>query len=330
MLSSALQILAFGLALLGVLGSTVATLSPNWKVSADMGANIMTAVSQMRGLWMDCTWYTTGVFSCSLKHSVLALPAHLQAARTAMVLCCMAGSMGLCLAALGLKCTRWGGGRRAKAHTAVAAGGCFVAAGVLCLVPAAWFTGEVIATFLDASVPDSGKYEPGGAVYVTFVSAGFLLAAGVLLCMSCPGDGSSPHHDYCVSSSAAANAADLEKLRHREKEEREREEEKKKEERKREEEKKKEEREREEEKKKKKEREEEVKEKKREKEKEEEEEEEEKRRIQQQEQERKKKKKATTAVDSAPAREREKKYHSPSRLLPSSSLKGRYSLQDYV
>uniref|UniRef100_A0A8C5AYE2 Claudin n=1 Tax=Gadus morhua TaxID=8049 RepID=A0A8C5AYE2_GADMO len=195
MLSSALQILAFALALLGVLGATVATLSPNWKVSADVGANIMTAVSQMQGLWMDCTWYTTGVFSCSLKHSVLALPAHLQAARTSMVLSCMAGSLGLCLAALGLKCTRWGGGRRAKAHTAVAAGGCFVFAGVLCLVPASWFTSEVITAFLDASVPDSGKYEPGGAVYVTFISAGFLLAAGVLFCMSCPGSGSSTHHD---------------------------------------------------------------------------------------------------------------------------------------
>ncbi|XP_056436615.1 claudin-20 [Gadus chalcogrammus] len=299
MLSSALQILAFALALLGVLGATVATLSPNWKVSADVGANIMTAVSQMQGLWMDCTWYTTGVFSCSLKHSVLALPAHLQAARTSMVLSCMAGSLGLCLAALGLKCTRWGGGRRAKAHTAVAAGGCFVFAGVLCLVPASWFTSEVITAFLDASVPDSGKYEPGGAVYVTFISAGFLLAAGVLFCMSCPG---------ASAAAATAAAVDPEKLRQRqrEKEEQEREEKKKKE---REEE---EERKRREEEKKRK---------------EEEEAEEERRRVQQQEQEKKKKKKA--AEESTP-RERERQYYSPSRAPPSSNLKGRYSLQDYV
>ncbi|CAL8393583.1 unnamed protein product [Arctogadus glacialis] len=297
MLSSALQILAFALALLGVLGATVATLSPNWK-----------------GLWMDCTWYTTGVFSCSLKHSVLALPAHLQAARTSMVLSCMAGSLGLCLAALGLKCTRWGGGRRAKAHTAVAAGGCFVFAGVLCLVPASWFTREVITAFLDASVPDSGKYEPGGAVYVTFISAGFLLAAGVLFCMSCPGSGSSStHHDdcytatsFCATSSSAAVAADPEKLRQREKEEQEREEKKKKE---REEE---EERKRREEEKKRK---------------EEEEAEEERRRVQQQEQEKKKKKKA---AEEATPRERERQYYSPSRAPPSSNLKGRYSLQDYV
>ncbi|XP_063079227.1 claudin-20-like [Engraulis encrasicolus] len=187
MLSSALQILAFALALLGLFGATVATLLPNWKVSADQGPNIITAITQMQGLWMDCTWWSTGVFSCTLKYSVLALPAHVQTARTTMVLSCMMSTLGLCLAALGLKCTRWGGSHRAKGHTAIAAGGCFVAAGVLCLVPASWFTNVVITTFLDARVPESSKYEPGGAVYVAFVSAGFFLAAGVLFCLSCPG-----------------------------------------------------------------------------------------------------------------------------------------------
>lgn len=187
MTSSAIQILAFALAFLGVLGATVATLLPNWKVSADVGSNIMTAISQMQGLWMDCTSYSTGVFSCTLKYSVLSLPAYLQTARTSMVLSCMMASLGLCLAALGLKCTRWGGSHRAKGHTAIAAGGCFVLAAVLCLVSASWFTNEVITSFLDANVPDSSKYEPGGAVYVTFISAGFLLAGGVIFCLSCPG-----------------------------------------------------------------------------------------------------------------------------------------------
>uniref|UniRef100_A0A674C5H5 Claudin 20 n=1 Tax=Salmo trutta TaxID=8032 RepID=A0A674C5H5_SALTR len=184
MASSTMQILAFALALLGVLGATVATLLPNWKVSADVGSNIMTAISQMQGLWMDCTWYSTGVFSCTLKYSVLSLPAYLQTARTTMVLSCMMGCLGLCLAALGLKCTRWGGSHRAKGHAAIAAGGCFILAGILCLVSASWFTNEVITTFLDSNVPESSKYEPGGAVYVTFVSAGFLLASGVIFCLS--------------------------------------------------------------------------------------------------------------------------------------------------
>ncbi|XP_037605870.1 claudin-20-like [Sebastes umbrosus] len=187
MLSAAVQILAFALALLGVLGTTVATLLPNWKVSVNVWSSIMTPIQQMQGLWMDCVWYSSGVFSCTMKNSVLSLPAYLQTTRAAMVLSCMVASFGLCLASLGLKCTRWGGSHRAKGHTAIAAGGCFVLASFLCLVPASWYTNEVITAFLTTDLPDSSKYHPGGALCVTFISAGFLLAGGVIFCLSCPG-----------------------------------------------------------------------------------------------------------------------------------------------
>ncbi|KAJ7988889.1 hypothetical protein DPEC_G00313870 [Dallia pectoralis] len=187
MASTGMQVFAFVLALLGIMGAMVATMLPNWKVSADVGSNIITAISQMQGLWMDCTWYSTGMFSCTLKYSVLSLPAYLQTARTTMVLSCVTAAMGLCLASLGLKCTRWGGGRRSKRHAAIASGGCFIAAGFLCLVPASWFTNEVITNFLDRSVPESNKFEPGGAVYVAFLSAGFLFVGGSIFCMTCSG-----------------------------------------------------------------------------------------------------------------------------------------------
>lgn len=187
MLSAAIQILAFALALLGVLGTIVATLLPNWKVSINAWSSIMTPISQMQGLWMDCVWYSSGVFSCTMKNSVLSLPAYLQTTRAAMILSCVVASFGLCLASLGLKCTRWGGSHRAKGHTAIAAGGCFILASFLCLVPASWFTNEVITVFLTTDLPDSSKYQPGGALCVTFISAGFLLAGGVIFCMSCPG-----------------------------------------------------------------------------------------------------------------------------------------------
>lgn len=187
MLSTAVQILAFALALLGVAGSAVATLLPNWKVSVSTWSSLVTPVWRMQGLWMDCVWYTSGVFSCTVTASALSLPASLQTTRAAMVLCCVVGLFGLCLASLGLKCTRWGGSRRAKGHTAVAAGACFVLASVLCLVPASWFTNQVIRDFLTSDLPEGSRYQPGGALCVTFISAGFLLAGGVILCMSCPG-----------------------------------------------------------------------------------------------------------------------------------------------
>lgn len=189
MLSTALQVLAFALALLGALGGTVATLLPNWAVSAESWSGSMSPVQQMQGLWLDCVWFSSGVFSCAAKTSTLSLPPHLQATRAAMVLSCLVAALGLCLASLGLKCTRWGGGRRAKGHTAVAAGACFVLAGLLCLAPASWFASEVVGAYLASDLPASSKYQPGGALCVTFVSAGFLLAGGVIFCMSCPGAG---------------------------------------------------------------------------------------------------------------------------------------------
>lgn len=190
MLSTAVQILAFALAVLGLGGTAVATLLPNWKVSTSSWSSL-TPVWRMQGLWMDCVCYTSGVFSCSPKPSLLSLPASLQTTRAAMLLSCVLGLLGLFLACLGLKCTRWGGSRRAKGHTAMAAGACFILAGVLCLVPASWFTNQLISDFLRAELPESSRFQPGGALCITFVSAGFLLAGGLILCMSCPGRTSS-------------------------------------------------------------------------------------------------------------------------------------------
>ncbi|XP_077366522.1 claudin-20-like [Festucalex cinctus] len=187
MLSAAVQILAFILALLGTVGATVATLLPNWQVSMRVWSSMVAPMWHTRGLWMDCVWYGAGVFSCTTDNSPLAPPPYLQTTRAAMVLSCLLAVFGLCLASLGLRCTRWGGGHRAKGRTAVAAGGCLVLAGALCLGPASWFASEVAAAFASARRPAGSKYRPGGALCVTFVSAGFLLAGGVIFCLSCPG-----------------------------------------------------------------------------------------------------------------------------------------------
>nr|XP_057938672.1 claudin-20-like [Doryrhamphus excisus] len=190
MLSAAVQILAFALAVLGMVGATVATLLPNWQVSIKVWSSMVAPMWHTRGLWMDCVWYGAGVFSCTMKTTLLSLPPYLQTTRAAMILSCMVAAFGLCLASLGLKCTRWGGGQRAKGHTAVAAGGCFILASALCLGPASWFTSEVVAAFQSTDLPDGSKYQPGGALCVTFISAGFLLAGGVIFCLSCPSQGS--------------------------------------------------------------------------------------------------------------------------------------------
>nr|XP_004651169.1 claudin-20 [Jaculus jaculus]XP_045014797.1 claudin-20 [Jaculus jaculus] len=184
MASVALQLLAFILALSGVSAVLTATLLPSWMVNADAGSNILTAITQLHGLWMDCTWYSTGMFSCTLKYSILSLPRRVQAARAAMVLACILSALGLCTSTVGMKCTRLGGGRETKRHAAFAGGVCFVCAGISALIPTAWYTKEIIDDFLDVTVPEGSKHEPGGAVYVGFVSAMLLLISGVLFCTS--------------------------------------------------------------------------------------------------------------------------------------------------
>ncbi|XP_029799913.1 claudin-20 [Suricata suricatta] len=185
MASARLQLLAFVLALSGASGVLTATLLPNWKVNVDAGSNIITAVVQLQGLWMDCTWYSTGMFSCTLKFSVLSLPVHVQAARATTVLACVLAALGICASTVGMKCTRLGGDGDTKRHAALAGGVCFLCAGVSGLIPTVWYMREIVANFLDLTVPESNKHEPGGAVYIGFISAMLLLIAGMIFCMSC-------------------------------------------------------------------------------------------------------------------------------------------------
>ncbi|NXV07151.1 CLD20 protein, partial [Cettia cetti] len=185
MASASLQFFAFILALFGVFGDIAATLLPHWKVNADVGSNIITAITQMQGLWMDCTWYSTGMFSCTLKYSILSLPVYIQAARTTMVLSCILSAFGICITTVGMKCTRLGGDTDSKNNACFAGGICFILAGIFGLVPTCWYTREIISNFLDQTIPESSKHEPGGAVYTGFISAGLLLIAGVIFCSSC-------------------------------------------------------------------------------------------------------------------------------------------------
>lgn len=180
-----LQLLALVLGLCGVSGVLVATVLPNWKVNVDVGSNIITAVAQVQGLWMDCVWDSTGMFSCALKYSLLALPTHVQVARAAMVLACVLSTLGICIATVGMKCIRLGGDKDTKMQASFGGGVCLMSAGISGLIPAVWYTKESIATFQDLTIPESNKHEPGGAVYIGFISAMLLFISGMIFCTSC-------------------------------------------------------------------------------------------------------------------------------------------------
>ncbi|KAM9788743.1 claudin-2 [Neosynchiropus ocellatus] len=189
MASAALELMGFFLGLLGLLGTLVATVLPYWQISAHIGSNIITAVANMRGLWMECVYQSTGAFQCETYNSMLALSADLQASRALMVISLVLSVLGLAVAVLGMQCTFCLDGSGAvKGRLAGAGGGLFLVAGFLGLIPVAWTTHEVVQNFYRPTIPTSMKSELGECLYVGLASALISMLGGGLLLMSCGED----------------------------------------------------------------------------------------------------------------------------------------------
>lgn len=73
MANKGLQILGFALALLGLIGLIIGTILPQWKMSAYVGDNIITAIAMYEGLWMSCAFQSTGQIQCKVYDSILQL-----------------------------------------------------------------------------------------------------------------------------------------------------------------------------------------------------------------------------------------------------------------
>ena len=185
MASAALELMGFFMGLLGMLGTLVATVLPYWKISAHIGSNIVTAVANMRGLWMECVYQSTGAFQCETYNSMLALPSDLQASRALMVISLVVSILAIAMAALGMQCTLCLEGSGAvKNRVAGTSGGLFLAAGFLALIPVAWTTHEVVQTFYHTNIPASMKFELGECLYLGLASAIISMLGGGMLCTS--------------------------------------------------------------------------------------------------------------------------------------------------
>ncbi|NXD04496.1 CLD14 protein, partial [Certhia familiaris] len=75
-------------------------------------------------------------------------------------------------------------GSPAKAAMACGGGAGLVTAGLLCLVPVAWSTSDVVVDFYNPTLPAGMKYEIGQALYLGFASSALTMLGGALLCAS--------------------------------------------------------------------------------------------------------------------------------------------------
>ncbi|XP_028322005.1 claudin-4-like [Gouania willdenowi] len=186
MVSGARQITGLVLALIAFLGSIVACALPAWKVTAFIGANIVTAQVIWEGLWMSCVKQSTGQMQCKIYDSLLALPKSLQASRSLVVIAIIVGVFGLVLGVAGGKCTNFVKEEREKSKVAIASGVVFLVAGLLMLIPVSWTANTIIRDFYSPIITNAQRRELGASLYVGWASAGLLLMGGALLCSSCP------------------------------------------------------------------------------------------------------------------------------------------------
>ncbi|XP_071766531.2 uncharacterized protein LOC139920417 [Centroberyx gerrardi] len=159
MVSGGRQLLGLALAIIGFLGSIIICALPTWKVTAFIGANIVTSQVIWEGLWMNCVTQSTGQMQCKVYDSLLALPQDLQAARALVIIAIIAGVFGILLGIAGGKCTNFVEEERAKCKVAIAAGIIFIIAGLMVLVPVCWTANTVIRDFYNPLMTNAQRRE---------------------------------------------------------------------------------------------------------------------------------------------------------------------------
>ncbi|XP_054899729.1 claudin-7-B isoform X2 [Poeciliopsis prolifica] len=207
MANKGLQILGFALALIGVIGLIVGTILPQWKMSAFVGSNIITAISMYEGLWMSCAFQSTGQIQCKVYDSMLQLNSALQATRALMVVSIIVVVAGMGAACMGMKCTNCGGDDQAKKAKIAMTGGIIILIGALCaIVACSWYANDIVRAFYDPFTPVNTKYEFGSAIFIAWAGSFLAVIGGAMLAASCPKEKRSP--SYPMSSRPPSNKQD--------------------------------------------------------------------------------------------------------------------------
>ncbi|XP_053329672.1 claudin-2 [Spea bombifrons] len=186
MISIGLQMVGYFLAILGMIGTVIATILPSWKVSSFIGASIVTAQEFSKGLWMECVSYSTGIAQCDIYNSMLGLPADTQAAQALMITSCVFSVLASLFSVFGMRCTIFSQGSPGKDKLAVTGGAFFILGGILCLVPICWNLHSILQEFYSPLIPDALKYEIGPALYLGIMASILSVLGGAILCASCP------------------------------------------------------------------------------------------------------------------------------------------------
>ncbi|XP_031176208.1 claudin-7-B [Sander lucioperca] len=205
MAHSGMQMLGFALSLLGLIGLIIGTMLPQWKMSAYVGDNIITAISMYEGLWMSCAFQSTGQMQCKVYDSILQLNSALQATRALMIVSIIVVVAGLGVAVMGMKCTTCGGDDKVKKARISMTGGIIILIGSLCaIIACSWYANDIIQAFYNPFTPVNTKYEFGSAIFIAWAGSFLTIVGGAMLAASCPRGKPSTTPKYPISRPASS------------------------------------------------------------------------------------------------------------------------------
>uniref|UniRef100_A0A3B4V090 Claudin n=1 Tax=Seriola dumerili TaxID=41447 RepID=A0A3B4V090_SERDU len=180
MVSFGLEVVGVTLSVLGWALSIVSCALPMWRVSAFIGANIVTAQVYWEGLWMSCVFQSTGQMQCKVYDSMLALPPDLQAARALTVLSIIVGIIALLISMVGAKCTNCI--EDEGFYSPLIPSGQKMEIGCTNCIE----DDVIIRDFYNPLLTNAQRRELGASLYIGWGAAALLLIGGAMLCSSCP------------------------------------------------------------------------------------------------------------------------------------------------
>nr|XP_034345392.1 claudin-13-like [Arvicanthis niloticus] len=176
------EAISFIVTTLSWLSAIVSCVLPVWRVTrTDDETNPDAGIWE--GLWHMCQVQGNNWIQCTGYDTRRPVAQDIKVSRVLMVLCAIGTWLGLLLCMVG-------DGRinilKNLSHAAIVlnvAGGMFLSAGLLMLIPLSWVTHNIMHGFFNPLLGDSKKAEMGVSLYLAWTSFVLLLVGGFLLCV---------------------------------------------------------------------------------------------------------------------------------------------------
>uniref|UniRef100_UPI00358F164D claudin-7-like n=1 Tax=Myxine glutinosa TaxID=7769 RepID=UPI00358F164D len=179
--STPCQVLACILCFVALLGFTISTAYPVWKI-ASKGPSVVGAI-MYQGLWLKCVGNSMGSQVCRLHNTIFRMPVYIQVAQAMMIISMLLSLLGILIVLMGMKCSRISGNDERIKGRIVAIGGILnIFAGIAVLTVVSFYARQLVYEFYNP-IPGT-KYEFGISLYIGWGSSVLALVGGVMLTTS--------------------------------------------------------------------------------------------------------------------------------------------------